>query len=74
MRIYDLLDRYIYGEKGYYYFDIELMWGRNISGGLFHRKDDARRALFNGIVRFLDDPHKYIGPEPKISKKKKLPD
>lgn len=44
------LDQYISGEPGYWYFDI----CDGIQGGAFYRKTDARKALLNKIIAFLE--------------------
>jgi hypothetical protein len=54
------LDRYIQGEPGSWFFCIELIWGRQISGGQFYRRSDARRALLNRLTEFLDDPEIFL--------------
>jgi hypothetical protein len=56
----EFLDRYIQGYPGHYYFTIEIMWGRNIEGGMFHYKKDARAALLNKIIDFLDNPEQFF--------------
>jgi hypothetical protein len=63
MTITELADRYIAGEPGFWHFQIEIMWGREISGGMFHRKQDARPALIAKLVKFLDDPEAFLRPK-----------
>jgi hypothetical protein len=65
MSINQFLDRYIQGEPGYYYFQIELIWGREISGGQFHRKQDARNSLLSKLISFLDDPNVLLSTKEK---------
>lgn len=54
------LDRYIQGSPGAWYFEIEIVWGICIKGGLFHYKQDARNLLREGLVEFLDDPVEFL--------------
>jgi hypothetical protein len=65
MKLSDFLDRYIQGEPHNYFFQIEIMWGRNIDGGQFHYKVDARKALLSKLITFLDDPELFLNPKKK---------
>jgi hypothetical protein len=56
----ELLNRYIQGDTGAYYFDIEIIWGRTISGGMFYSKVNARKALIIKLAAFLDDPSELL--------------
>ena len=56
MTLTQLLDRYVQGGQGEYWFNIDVVHGHDISGGMFSRKRDARMALLNRLVAFLDDP------------------
>jgi hypothetical protein len=60
MSLNEFLDRYIQGDPGYYYFQIEFIWGRGIHGGYFHYKRDARKNLLNKLIQVLDDPEKFF--------------
>lgn len=73
MTMNKFLDRYIQGERGYYYFQIEIMWGRTIQGGMFSRKADARKLLLSKLINFLDEPQAFIygrTEEPRRKRKK----
>jgi hypothetical protein len=63
MKLAEFLDRYIQGEPNNYYFNIEITNGRDISGGQFHYKRDARKALLSKIITFLDDPELFFHPK-----------
>ena len=57
MTLNQFLDRYIAGYPGFYYFDIPV--GRkNIGGGYFSRKANARSALLHKLVELLDGENK----------------
>lgn len=45
-------DRFIHGNSGNWYFDIDQTKG--LCGGNFYRKDDARRHLIMKLVHYLD--------------------
>lgn len=60
MKMNDFLDRYIQGDEKYYYFDIEIIHGKNIQGGQFHYKKDARKLLLKKLIDFLDDPETFM--------------
>jgi hypothetical protein len=60
MKMNDFLDRYIQGEPGGYFFDIEIMWYRNIQGGMFSYKAQAREYLLNRIITFLNNPEHFL--------------
>jgi hypothetical protein len=55
-KLNQFLDRYIQGERGSYFFNIELIWGRTISGGQFRLRSGARENLLLKLTNFLDDP------------------
>jgi hypothetical protein len=58
----EFLDRYIQGAPGEWFFCIEIIWGHQISGGMFFRKQDARNLLLGKIVDFLDAPEDTLRP------------
>lgn len=58
----EFVDNYIEGGPGNYYFNIEIIWGRSISGGSFYYKNDARNAFINKLMIFLNDPEGYMYP------------
>jgi hypothetical protein len=66
------LDQYIQGEPGSWYFDIEIIWGRTISGGQFFYKRDARNALARRIENFLDDPQSFLYTKREEPRKKRV--
>lgn len=68
MTMNEFLDRYIEGVPGSYYFCIEVIWGREISGGQFFYKKDARDMLLGKLVNFLDDPSKLLETQSKRKK------
>jgi hypothetical protein len=49
-------DEFIQGGRGAYYFQIELPRGRQIAGGYFHYKSEARNELRRQMQHFLRDP------------------
>jgi hypothetical protein len=66
------LDRYIQGGPGSWYFQIELIWGREISGGQFFYKRDARNALAHKIENFLDDASGFLYTKKEPPRKKRV--
>lgn len=75
MTLNKFLDKYICGDRGFYYFQIEIIWGRSIEGGLFHYKEDARKLLLSKLTNFLDDPESFLytkKEEPRRKRKKTL--
>ena len=59
------LDQYIEGTPGAYYFCIELIWGRQISGGCFYYKRDAIACLERKLHEFLDAPELVLYTKPR---------
>lgn len=54
MSMTEFLDRYIQGERGSWFFTLELPGGVQISGGSFYMKQHARDNLLSKLVKFLD--------------------
>lgn len=71
LKINNFLDRYIQGEPNYYYFNIELINGKTISGGHFHYKQHARDNLLMKIQQMLDKPEEFFHPNATMKRKKK---
>ena len=49
-------DEFLQGQRGAYYFQIELTRGRQIAGGYFYYKAEARVELRRQLQKFLRDP------------------
>lgn len=59
-------DEFIQGVRGAYYFQIELTRGRQIAGGYFHYKSEARVELRRQLQKFLRDPIAFfVTPTPR---------
>ena len=53
MTLNQFLDRYISGGPGFYSFDISV-GHKDIIGGYFQRKANARSVLLNKLIELLD--------------------
>lgn len=59
-------DEFIHGARGGYYFQIELTGRRQIAGGYFHYKAEARVELRRQLQKFLRDPIGFfVTPTPR---------
>jgi hypothetical protein len=59
-------DEFIQGARGAYYFQIELTRGRQIAGGYYHYKGEARVELRKQLKTFLRDPIAFFAiPTPR---------
>jgi len=54
------LDRYIQGDPNHYFFLIEFPQGKEISGGLFYSKSQARDNLLEKLTKMLDDSENFF--------------
>ena len=62
------LNKYIQGERGSYFFQIELIWGREISGGMFLYKQDALSCLQTKLEIMLNDPDTFFHSKSKAER------
>jgi hypothetical protein len=62
MTMTQFLNRYIQGEPGEFYFQIDFTRGQ-ISGGYFFNKHDARKALLGRLIHLLDNSGTFLPAE-----------
>ena len=59
-KLNEFLDRYIQGDPNNYFFLIEFPQGKEISGGLFYSKSQARDNLLEKLTKMLDDSENFF--------------